>query len=90
MFVCILCVQSPWEPEGGDRGPETGVKGSFKLSHGCWSLNLGPLKEQLGLLPTKPHLQPPGLCPVSQAGLEFTKTPYLGWPPTPCPLVFAF
>ena len=38
--------------------PEEGIRSSDCESHyGCWELNLGPLKEQLGFLITDLSLQ---------------------------------
>ena len=60
LYVCLFstCVQSPRRPEEGARALGTGVIDSFKLPCGCLDLNLGPLKEQLELLTTKPYLYP--------------------------------
>lgn len=59
MDVLHMCAWY-WRTSEEDIGsPEAGGMDGFKLSCGCWELNMSPLQEQQVLLTTLTHLSGP-------------------------------
>ncbi|EDK99649.1 mCG1050916 [Mus musculus] len=58
VFLCTMCTQCPWRPEGGISSPGTGVTDVFKAwKH--WESIPGPPVEPSVSLTTEPSLYSP-------------------------------
>lgn len=90
LFACVsiysTCAWCPQRPEGGLGSPQSGATDNYKLSHGCWDLKLGPLKEHPVLLATEPSSPVPrknSLAPVPvchrNLGMRSWRPPWTTW-----------
>lgn len=59
LYICLfsICVPCLWRPEEGVELIRTGVIDRWKLPHGCWESDLGPLKNHSVILTAVPSLQ---------------------------------
>lgn len=57
MCVCTTYMQVPTKQQGNTDSPEAEVTDACEQPCWCWEMNLGPRREQPGLLTTKPLLQ---------------------------------
>lgn len=58
VYMCTTWLLSAHRGEKRGLDPQTGVRDSFTLMHGCWEPNPGPVQEQEVLLTMGLSLQP--------------------------------